>query len=52
MFAKSLLTFLSLDIWVLGLGEGDEGALSKWNQGKLLKYLNMWIKLFWGNSLK
>ena len=22
---------------------GGDGGLNKWNQGKILKYLNMWI---------
>ena len=28
------------------------GRLSKWNQEKLLKYLNMWVNLFGRHSLR
>ena len=34
--------------WERGVGER---GLNKWNHGKSLKYIKMYVMLFWGHSL-
>ena len=50
VFAEKLSSLLSLIIGVLG--KRCEGGLKNGIKRNLLKYLNMWVMLLWGHSLR